>query len=154
MSEPLYLEDLQPGMSYVNGPVTVTAADVKRFAAEFDPQPFHLDEQAGADSFFKGLAASGWHTAALTMRLMVTGGMPLAAGYIGGGGEVTWPRPVYAGDTLSVRVEVIETRACTSKPERGFAMLRCETRNQRDEVVQILQVRVMVPRRQPVQTAT
>lgn len=144
----LYLEDLQPGMHFVNGPVTVTAADVKRFAAEFDPQPFHLDEQAGADSFFKGLAASGWHTAALTMRMMVTGGMPLAGGYIGGGGELTWPRPVYAGDALTVRVEVLETRVSNSRPERGFAMLRCETRNQRDEVVQLMQVRVMVPRRQ------
>jgi len=148
MSEPLYLEDLQPGMHFTNGPVTVTTEDIKRFAAEFDPQPFHLDEQAGSDSFFKGLAASGWHTAALTMRMMVTGGMPLAAGYIGAGGELSWPRAVYAGDSLTLRVEVLEAKASSSKPERGFALLRCETRNQRDEVVQILKARVMVPRRQ------
>ena len=92
--------------------------------------------------------SSGWQTAALTIRLMVTGGMPLAAGYIGAGGEVTWTKPVYAGDTLTVRVEVREVKPSGSRPDRGFALLRCETRNQRDEVVQVLQARVMVPRRQ------
>jgi acyl dehydratase len=148
MSKVLYLEDLQPGMHFVNGPVSVTAADIKRFAAEFDPQPFHLDEQAGIDSFFHGLAASGWHTAAITMRLMVTGGMPLAAGYIGAGGEVSWTKPVYAGDALTVRVEVREVKPSSSRPDRGFALLRCETRNQNGEIVQVLQARVMVPRRQ------
>ena len=148
MSKVLYLEDLRPGLHLMNGPVQVTAADIKRFAAEFDPQPFHLDEQAGADSFFKGLAASGWHTAAITMRLMVTGGMPLAAGYIGAGGEVSWTKPVYAGDALTVRVEVREVKPSGSRPDRGFALLRCETRNQHEEIVQVLQARVMVPRRQ------
>lgn len=148
MSEPLFLEDLRPGMHFVNGPVTLTVEDVKRFAGEFDPQAFHLDEEAGAASFFQGLAASGWHTAAITMRLMVTGGMPLAAGYIGAGAEVTWPRPVYAGDSLTVRVEVMEVKPSRSRPERGFALLRAETRNQRDELVQLLQARVMVPCRQ------
>lgn len=144
----LYLEDLAPGMSFTNGPVSVTAEEIKQFAARFDPQPFHLDEKAAADSFFQGLAASGWHTAALTMRLMVTGSMPLAAGYIGAGGEVTWTQPVYAGDALTVRVEVIEVNASRSRPDRGFALLRCETRNQRGEVVQVFKARVMVPRKE------
>jgi acyl dehydratase len=143
----LYLDDLTPGMSFTNGPVSVTAEEIKQFAARFDPQPFHLDEQAAAESFFRGLAASGWHTASLTMRLMVTGGLPLAAGYVGAGGEVTWTQPVYAGDALTVRVEVMEVIASRSRPDRGFALLRCETRNQRDEVVQVLTARVMVPRR-------
>jgi acyl dehydratase len=148
MTDKLYLEDLSPGMSFENGPVSVTAEEIKQFAARFDPQEFHLDEKAGAESFFKGLAASGWHTAALTMRLMVTGGMPLAAGYIGAGGELTWMQPVYAGDELSVRVEVTEVKSSRSRPDRGFALLRCETRNQRGEVVQVMLARVMVPRRQ------
>lgn len=144
----LYLEDLAPGMSFENGPVSITAEEIKEFAARFDPQEFHLDEKAGAASFFQGLAASGWHTAALTMRLMVTGGMSLAAGYIGAGGEVTWTQPVYAGDSLTVRVEVMEVNPSRSRPDRGFALLRCETRNQRGEVVQVMKARVMVPRRQ------
>jgi len=148
MTEKLYLEDLSAGMSFENGPVTVTAAEIKEFASRFDPQEFHLDEKAAAESFFHGLAASGWHTAALTMRLMVTGGMPLAAGYIGAGGEVTWKQPVYAGDELSVRVEVVEVKSSQSRPDRGFALLRCETRNQRRELVQVMLARVMVPRRQ------
>jgi len=147
MNKALYLEDLAPGMAFENGPVSVTAEEIKSFAARFDPQPFHLDEKAGADSFFQGLAASGWHTASLTMRLMVTGSMPLAAGYIGAGGEVTWTQPVYAGDTLTVHVKVMEVTPSRSRPERGIAVLRCETRNQRGEVVQVLKARVMVPRR-------
>jgi acyl dehydratase len=148
VSQALYLEDLAPGMGFENGPVSVTADDIKEFASRFDPQQFHLDEKAASESFFQGLAASGWHTASLTMRLMVTGGMPLAAGYIGAGGELTWTQPVYAGDALTVRVEVVEVNASRSRPDRGFALLRCETRNQRNEVVQVLKARVMVPRRQ------
>jgi acyl dehydratase len=148
MSDRLYLEDIAPGMRFSNGPLTVTAEEVKRFAAQFDPQQFHLDEAAGKASFFGGLAASGWHTAGLTMRLMVTGGPPFAAGYIGAGAEVTWTQPVYAGDAITVQVEVTEVKPSRSKPERGFVHLRVETRNQRDEVVQVLLTRVLVPRRQ------
>ena len=147
MTGKLYLEDLSPGMRFTNGPLAVTAGEVKKFAAQFDPQAFHLEEAAGAASFFGGLAASGWHTAALTMRLMVTGGPPFAAGYIGAGADVTWTQPVYAGDALTVHVEITEVKPSRSHPERGFATLRCETRNQRDEVVQVLVTRVLVPRR-------
>jgi acyl dehydratase len=147
MSDLVYLEDLAPGMSFTSGEAQVTAEDIKAFAAQFDPQPFHLDEAAGEASFFKGFAASGWHTASLTMRLMVTSGPKLAAGYIGAGGELTWTRPVYAGDTLTLRGEVLEVRPSTSRPDRGIALVRCQTFNQRGDLVQVMTARVMVMRR-------
>jgi acyl dehydratase len=147
MSGPLYLEDVTVGTRFTGGPVTLTPEAVKEFAAQFDPQPFHLDEAAGKASFFGGLAASGWHTAALTMRMLVTGGPPFAAGYIGAGADVAWTQPVHAGDTLSVQVEVTDVKPSRSRPERGFVHLRVETRNQRGEIVQVLTTRVLVPRR-------
>ena len=147
MSNPAYLEDLHVGMRFTSAPVTVSAADIKAFAAQFDPQPFHLDEAAGEASFFKGFAASGWHTAALAMRMMVTSGPPLAAGYIGGGGDITWKKPVYAGDTLTLHGEIIELKPSRSRPDRGIAIVRCETRNQHDEPVQVLTANVVVLRR-------
>jgi acyl dehydratase len=147
MGEVLWLDDLSPGMSFTHGPLEVTAEEIKSFAARFDPQPFHLDEAAGEASFFQGLAASGWHTAALTMRLLVTGGPRLAGGYIGAGGEVSWARPVYAGDSLTIHAEITEVKPSRSKPDRGFILLRCETRNQHGQPVQNLSARLMVPRR-------
>jgi acyl dehydratase len=148
MSEPLYLDDLHAGMGFTNGPVTLTSEEIKRFAREFDPQPFHLDEAAAnVHEVFRGLAASGWHTAAVTMRLLVTGGMPLAGGYVGGGCELTWPRPVYAGDSISVHAEVLEVRPSSSKPDRGIVKIRSETRNQRGEVVQSMITNQVVRRR-------
>jgi acyl dehydratase len=147
MSDPAYLEDLQVGMRFTSAPVTVTAEQIKAFAAQFDPQPFHLDEAAGEASFFKGFAASGWHTAALAMRMMVTSGPPLAGGYIGGGGDITWKKPVYAGDTLTLYGEIIDIKPSRSRPERGIAIVRCETRNQHDEPVQVLTANVVVWRR-------
>jgi acyl dehydratase len=148
MTEPLYLDDLHPGMGFTNGPITLTSEDIKQFARAFDPQPFHLDESAAsAHEVFRGLAASGWHTAAITMRLMVTGGMPLAGGYVGGGGELSWPRPTYAGDSLTVHVKVIEVRASRSKPDRGIVRLGIETHNQRGEVVQSMITNQVVRRR-------
>jgi acyl dehydratase len=147
MSDLVYLEDLVPGQSFNSGTVTVTAAEIKAFAAQFDPQPFHLDEAAGQASFFKGLAASGWHTASLGMRLMVTSGPKLAAGYIGGGGDISWKQPVYAGDTLRLRGEIVEVKPSRSRPDRGIALVRCETFNQRDELVQVMTAQVVVLRR-------
>ncbi len=147
MSDLVYFEDLAPGMSFTGEPVTLTADDIKAFARQFDPQPFHLDEAAGEASFFKGFAASGWHTAALAMRAMTTSGPKLAAGYIGGGGSITWNKPVYAGDTLTVRGEFTELKPSRSRPERGIAVLRCETSNQHGEVVQVLIANVLVWRR-------
>ncbi len=143
----LYLDDLAAGMTFNSGPVTVTAAEIKAFATQFDPQPFHLDDEAAAASFFGGLAASGWHTASLGMRLLVTGGPRLAAGYIGAGCELSWTKPVYAGDSLSLRGEIVEVKPSRSRPDRGIAIVRCETFNQRGELVQKMQSRIMVPRR-------
>jgi acyl dehydratase len=147
MSELAYLDDLTAGMTFTSGEVTVTAEEIKTFAAQFDPQQFHLDEAAGEASFFNGLAASGWHTASLGMRLMVTSGPALAAGWIGAGAELSWKRPVYAGDTLRLHGGIVELKPSRSRPDRGIAVVRCEMRNQRDEVVQVMTAQVLVMRR-------
>ncbi len=147
MSEPVFLEDLAVGQTFSNGPVELTAEDIKAFAAQFDPQPFHLDEEAARASLFGALAASGWHTAALTMRLLVTGGPRFGWGFIGAGGEVSWPRPAYAGDSLTLHAEIIEITPSRSKPDRGIARVRLVMKNQRGDVVQDMVARVLVPRR-------
>ena len=143
---PLYLEDLHVGQTFVSEPVTLTADQIKAFAREFDPQPFHLDEDAARDSLFGGLAASGWHTAALTMRMLVQA-FPLAGGLVGAGAETTWPRPTRPGDTLTVHVEVLEITPSASRPDRGMIRTRTETRNQHGEAVQISTVRIVAWRR-------
>ena len=143
---PLYLEDLHVGQTFVSDPVTVTADQIKAFAREFDPQPFHLDEAAARDTLFGGLAASGWHTAALTMKLLVQC-FPLAGGLVGAGGETTWPRPTRPGDSLSVHVEVLEITPSRSRPDRGMIRTRTETRNQHGEAVQVSTVRIVAWRR-------
>lgn len=145
--EALCFEDLPVGRTFETGTVTVDAAEIKRFAASFDPQPFHLDEAAAKDTFFGGLVASGWHTAALTMRLLVTSGLPIAGGVIGAGGEVMWPRPVHPGDTLRAVIEVVAVKRSASHPERGMVTVRVETTNQRGEPVQIMTARLVVPAR-------
>lgn len=147
MGDKVYLEDLAVGQTFSNGPVRLTAEDIKAFARQFDPQPFHLDEAAAEASMFGKLAASGWHTAALTMRLMVTGGPRLGWGFIGAGGEVSWPRPAYVGDELTLHAEVIEITPSRSKADRGIARVRLVMKNQRDEVVQDMVAKVLVPRR-------
>lgn len=149
MADKVYLEDLTVGQSFTNGPVELTAADIKAFARQFDPQPFHLDEAAAEASLFGALAASGWHTAALTMRLLVTGGPALGWGFIGAGGEVKWPRPAFAGDALTLHAEIIRINPSRSRPDRGFADVRLVMKNQRDEVVQDMVAHVLVPRRPP-----
>ena len=111
---PLYLEDLHVGQTFASAPVTVTADQIKAFAAEFDPQPFHLDEAAARDTLFEGLAASGWHTAALTMKMLVQC-FPLAGGLVGAGGETTWPRPNRPCDTLTAHVELREIMPSRSR---------------------------------------
>jgi acyl dehydratase len=144
---PLYLEDLQVGQRFSSGEYRITAEGIKAFAAEFDPQPFHLDEADGEASIFQGLAASGWYTASITMRLLVTGGMQLANGVIGVGGEIAWPRPTRAGDTLRVESEIIEIRPSRSKPNQGVVTVRSTTWNQNGEEVQILTAKLLVFRR-------
>jgi acyl dehydratase len=138
MAGDLYLDDLHVGQRFVAGPVSVSAAEIKRFAAEFDPQPFHLDEAAAEKTLFHGLAASGWHTMALTMRMLTSGGMPIATGVIGVGGEIAWPRPVRPGDELRVESEVLEITPSRSKPNQAVVTVRSTTTNQKGEAVQVL----------------
>ncbi|RZJ02776.1 MAG: MaoC family dehydratase [Brevundimonas sp.] len=146
MTEPLYLEDLHVGQTFVSGSFTLTADEIKTFARQFDPQPFHLDDEAAKDSLFGGLAASGWHTAALTMKLLVEA-FPLAGGLVGAGGETTWPRPTRPGDTLSVHVEVLEILPSRTRADRGMIRTRTETRNQHGEAVQVSTTRIVAWRR-------
>ena len=143
----LYLDDLHVGQRFSSGTHLVDAAQIKAYANQFDPQPFHLDEEAAKATLFAGLAASGWHTAAITMRLMVDGGLPLAGGIIGAGGQLAWPKPTRPGDTLRVESEVMEITPSRSRSDRGTVVVRSQTRNQRDEVVQELTARLIVPRR-------
>jgi len=143
----LYLEDFAVGQRFTSATHRIDADQIKAFASRFDPQPFHLDEAAAQASFFRGLAASGWHTASITMSLLVKSGMPIAGGLIGAGGELQWPKPTRPGDVLQVESEVLEVKPSRSKPERGMITVRSETRNQAGEVVQILTSRMLVWRR-------
>lgn len=143
-----YFEDLAVGQVFASGCVRVTAEEIKRFAAQFDPQPFHLDEEVARGTIFGGLAASGWHTAALTMRLMVEGEFRPAGGLIGAGlDELRWSRPVRPGDELRAESEILEMRTSQSRPGQGLVKLRTTTRNQEGETVQVLVANVVVPRR-------
>jgi acyl dehydratase len=143
----LYLEDLRVGQRFSNGSHALDEAQIKSFARQFDPQPFHLDEDEAKDTFFAGLAASGWHTAAITMRLMVDGGAPFAGGIIGASGEINWPKPTRPGDILRVESEILEITPSRSRPDRGMVTVRTGTLNQRDETVQVLTAKLIVPRR-------
>jgi acyl dehydratase len=143
----LYLDDLRVGQRFASATHVIDAAQIKAFARQFDPQPFHLDEEVAKASLFGGLVASGWHTAAITMRLQVDSGLPIAGGIVGIGGEMSWPRPTRPGDTLSVVSEILEVTPSRSRPDRGVVRMRSETRNQRNEVVQILDAKLFVPRR-------
>ena len=141
----LYLEDFAPGQKQVSGTLRVDAAAIQAFAAQFDPQPFHLNEDAAGSSFFGGLAASGWHTAALTMRLLVDSGFRPAGGIIGTRAEeLKWPRPVRPGDELHVEAEVLEVRPSSSRPGQGFVKCRTTTLNQDGEPVQVLVMNLLV----------
>ena len=143
----LYLEDLHVGQRFTSGVYRMDQALIKAFAMEFDPQPFHLDESAAQASVFRGLAASGWHTAAATMRLLVTGGLPLANGIIGLGGDLAWPKPTRAGDTLRAESEILEISPSRSKPEQGVVMVRSTTFNQDREAVYVFTAKLLVFRR-------
>jgi acyl dehydratase len=146
-SELLYLEDLRAGQRFRTGTHTVTADEIQIFAYEFDPQPFHLNERAARDSVFGGLAASGWHTAALTMKLLVTGGPPIAGGMVGRGGELQWLRPTRPGDVLRVESVVTAVTPSRSNPARGTVTFNVQTLNDKDEVVQAATMNLVVPRR-------
>ncbi len=144
----IWLEEFAPGQKYASRALRVDAAAIKAFATQFDPQPFHLDEGAAGASFFGGLAASGWHTAALTMRLLVESGFRPAGGIIGSrADELKWPRPVRPGDELRVEAEVLEVRRSSSRPGQGFVKCRTTTLNQNDEPVQVLVMNLLVQAR-------
>ena len=143
-----YLEDFAVGQTFGSGRLRIDKERMFAFAAEFDPQPFHLDEAAARDSIFGGLAASGWHTAAVTMRLMIETELKPAGGFVGAGlDECRWPRPVRPGDELRVECEVIEVRPSKSRPEQGLIKLRTTTLNQDDEAVLVHVVNMVVLRR-------
>src|SRR5580693_4651496 len=145
--QPLYLEDLHVGQRFTSGTYQIDEERIKSFAAEFDPQPFHLDDAAAQGTIFGGLAASGWHTAAITMRLMVTSGPPFAAGIIGVGGEIAWPRPTRAGDTLRVESKIVEIVPSRSKPNQAFVKVLNTTLNQNGEPVQVFTAKILAFKR-------
>ena len=131
-----FLEDFTVGQTFGSGRLKIDAEAIKHFAAEFDPQPFHLDEQAASNSLFRGLAASGWHTTGLTMRLLVESEFKPAGGVIGASLDVRWPKPVRPGDELRVQTEVLEINPSKSRPELGFLKVKVTTLNQAEEIVQ------------------
>ncbi|MEO8025383.1 MAG: MaoC family dehydratase [Bryobacteraceae bacterium] len=153
MSEPapvphkLYLEDLNIGQSFTSAAYVLEEAAIKAFAAEFDPQPFHLENAAAEASVFKGLAASGWHTTAIAMRLIVDGGIPLAGGIIGLGADVQWPRPTRPGDVLTLEAEIAEITPSRSKPNQAVVTVRCTMFNQNREPVMYLTPKLLVFKR-------
>ena len=143
----LYLDDLHVGQRFTSDSYHMDENRIKAFAAEFDPQPFHLDEAVAKTSVFSGLSASGWHTAAVAMRLLVTGGLPLANGIIGLGGELAWLRPTRPGDTLRVESEIQEILPSRSKPNQGVVRVRSSTLNQHGEPVYVFTAKVLVFKR-------
>jgi len=142
-----YFEDLAAGQKFASPSLRIETAAIKRFAAEFDPQPFHLDDDAARRTMFEGLAASGWHTAALTMRLCVSSEFRPAGGILGIGGELTWLKPVRPGDELRVDIEIVETRPSRSRPGQGVVNIRLTTLNQHGEAVQTFTPTLFVDRR-------
>src|SRR6185369_9566961 len=143
-----YLEDFEAGQKFGSARLSVEAARIKSFAAEFDPQPFHVSEESAQHTFFKGLAASGWDTAAMTMRLLVDSELKPAGGIIGAGfDEMRWPRPVRPGDELQVETEVLEVRASKSRSDQGWIKVRTTTFNQNGEPVQMFVGNLVVLRR-------
>jgi len=143
-----YLEDFAVEQTYGSGRLRVDEERIKSFAAEFDPQPFHLNAEAARKSILGGLAASGWHTAALAMRLLVESDLKPAGGIVGVGfDELRWPRPVRPGDELRLESEVLEVRPSKSRPEQGLIKVRMTALNQNGEAVQVLVANLMVPRR-------
>jgi acyl dehydratase len=146
--EQRYLEDFTVGQTFGSGRMRITKKEIQAFAAEFDPQPFHLDEAAAQQSFFRGLAASGWHTAAITMRLLVESDLKPVGGVIGAGfDEFRWPRPVRPGDELRIESEVLEVRPSRSLKNSGFIKLRTTTLNQDNQPVQIQIGNLLIPKR-------
>jgi acyl dehydratase len=146
MTQQLYLEDISVGQRFAGGPLTVEPEAVHTFAAQFDPQPFHLDETAAAGTLFGHVVASGWHTGSLTMRLLVES-VPFAGGTVGTRAEIRWPCPVFPGDQLHISVEVVDARPSAHRPEFGVVKLLVHTRNQTNQLVMEMTTLVLVRRR-------
>lgn len=142
----VFLDDLVVGMEYRSAAHRLDAQQIIDFARQFDPQPFHLDAEVAKNTLFQGLAASGWHTAAITMKLLV-GSLPLGNGIIGAGGEAQWPRPTRPGDALHVVSKILDITPSRSKPDRGMVTVECLTLNQNDEVCQRLVTKLVVFRK-------
>src|SRR2546429_3445379 len=143
-----FLEDFAVGQTFRSGRLRIDKERIKAFGAEFDPQAFHLDEEAARDTIFGGLAASGWHTAAMTMRLLVESDLKPVGGIVGAGAdEFRWPRPVRPGDELRIESEVLEVRPSRSRPDQGLIKVRTTTLNQNDEAVQVIHPNLVQPRR-------
>ena len=143
----IYLQDIAIGDEFCSGSYHLDSEQIIAFASQFDPQPFHLDEQAAEGSFFQGLAASGWHTMAITMRLLVES-LPFAHGVIGAGAEVSWPQPTRPGDILYVKSKVIEIKPSQSRPDRATVLMESLTFNQNDELRQKLVARLLAFKRE------
>ena len=144
---PLDLDELLVGQRFASSSITLTAEAISAFAREFDPQPFHISEESARQTFFGRLAASGWHTAALTMRLNVEGGLPIAGGLIGAGGDIAWPTALHAGDTIHVESEVVAVTPSRSRPDRGIVTIVSRTLNQDGAAVQVATMKLLVFRR-------
>ena len=143
-----YLEDFFVGQVFNSSRIKVEKDEIIEFGKRFDPQPYHIDEVAARDTVFRGLAASGWHTAAMTMRILVDGEFRPAGGIIGVGfDELSWPRPVRPGDELHAKSEVLDVRPSKSRPDRGLIRVKTTTFNQNDDVVQVYTGNLIVPRR-------
>jgi acyl dehydratase len=143
-----YLEDFEVGQTFGSGRLVADPERIRQFAAEFDPQPFHLDEEAARNTIFRGLAASGWHTAAMTMRLLVESELRPAGGIVGAGfDEFRWTLPVRPGDELHLESEVLEVRPSKSRSDQGLIKVRTTTLNQDNRPVQILVANLVVQRR-------
>jgi acyl dehydratase len=150
-----YLEDFAVGQMFGSGRLRIDGERALAFAAEFDPQPFHLDEAAARRSIFGGMTASGWHTAAVTMRLLVETEFKPAGGIIGAGfDECRWTRPVRPGDELRIECEVIEVRPSRSRPQQGMIKLRITTMNQNDDPVLVQVANLVVPRQTTIVSTT
>lgn len=147
VSGPFYLEDLYVGRRFVSGTQQLTTERIIEYARQYDPQPFHTDPVAAKDTFFKGLVASGWHTAAVSMRLLLDSGLDIAGGMIGAGVEIQWPQPTQPESIIHVEVEVLESRPTKSRPDKGIVKIRSETKTSTGEIVQVLTANLLVPRR-------
>ncbi|WP_321499652.1 MaoC family dehydratase [Breoghania sp.] len=148
VSSPLYLEDVAIGSKFGSPTYKVGADDIVGFAAEFDPQVFHLDEEGAKETFFGQLVASGWHTASITMRLLVLSDFNPAGGIVGAGvEEIRWVRPLVPGDALTLEITALESIPSQTNPDRGMIRLRVVTLNQRKQTVQVMVPKLVMQRR-------